>query len=104
MIREYTPHKLIDITEKFQKKAKESILAWLMWLWDIGDDGIPLTGQKTEKVGITTHCFLVTPEQFSEIQETHFLIDWIILACRDAWPNEGYLTGHMESWKSIEVI
>lgn len=38
------------------------------------------------------------------IQGTHFLIDWIILACRETWPNEGFLSGHMGPYKSIEEV
>ena len=33
-MREYTPAELIDIVANFQCKARESIQAQLVWLWD----------------------------------------------------------------------
>ena len=38
------------------------------------------------------------------VQGTHSLRHWIILACREDWPNEGDLPGHMGPWKSIEEV
>lgn len=34
-------------------------------------------------------------EEESSVQGTHSLIDWIILACTESWPNEGDLPGHV---------
>lgn len=36
MMKEYTPTELIDLAAKFQQKARASVLAWLVWLWDMG--------------------------------------------------------------------
>lgn len=38
------------------------------------------------------------------IQGTRSLIDWIILACMEAWPNEEYLHGYVGPWKYIEEV
>lgn len=39
------------------------------------------------------------------VQGTHSFIDWTILACREAWSNEGYhLPRQVVPWKSIEEV
>ena len=55
-MREDAPAELTDITSKFQPKARESIQAWLVQLWDTGGDGISLTRQEAERMSnITPH-------------------------------------------------
>ena len=54
---------------------------------------------------ITTHSALQQCLRgIQGVQGAHFLIDWIILACREVQPNEGYLPGYMGPWKSIEDV
>lgn len=53
MTREYTPTELIDMVVKFKQKARESTQAWLVWLWDLGDDSISLTGQEAQEMSNT---------------------------------------------------
>lgn len=66
MVREYAPTDFIDIAAKFQQKTRESIQAWLVWLWVMGGDGISLTRKEAEKKSnITTYpafwkCPMVT--------------------------------------------
>ena len=50
MTREYTPTEFIDMVVKFKQKARESTQAWLVWLWDVGDDSISLTGQEAQEM------------------------------------------------------
>lgn len=38
------------------------------------------------------------------VQGTQLIMDWIILASREAWPNEGDLPEHMGPWESIEEV
>ena len=58
-------------------------------------DGIPLTRQEVEKMNnITTHPAHQQHLYGTQgVQGTHSLIGWIIVACREAWPNEGNLLG-----------
>ena len=102
----YPGLELIDIAAKLQQKARECNQAWLVWLWGTEGNGIFVTRQETEKMSnITTYP---THQQCLHgawgIQSTHFLMDEIILAWREAWPNEGYLQGHMGPWKSVKGI
>lgn len=53
MTREYTPTELIDMVVKFKQKARESTQAWLVWLWDVGDHSISLTGQEAQEMSNT---------------------------------------------------
>ena len=50
-MREYTSPELIDRAAKFQYKARESIQAQLMWLWDVG-------GGAEKMSNVTTHSAL----------------------------------------------
>ena len=69
-------------------------------------DGVSLTGQEAEKMSnITTHPSL--PQHLNgtqRIEGTHSLMDWIILSCREAWPNERYLPWYVGPGKSIEEV
>ena len=58
-----------------------------------GGDGISLTRQEAEKMrSITTHPALKQClHGVLGCQGTQSLIDWIILSCREGWPNEGDL-------------
>lgn len=49
-----------------------------------------------------TPCPPVAPAGHLGIQSTPSLLDWIILAFREAWQNMGNHTGHVGLWKSIE--
>lgn len=59
-------------------------------------DDVSSSRQETEKMSSTTihpahwQCLLGS-------HDTHSLIDWIILACKEAWPIEGTLLGHVGS-------
>ena len=46
-------------------------------------------GGKENEQHCYTDCPLAVPPWGSGAQGTRFLIDWIILACRAAWPSEG---------------
>ena len=97
MMRKYMPAELIDIAAKFQQKPRASVEAWLTWLWDTRGNGISLTRQEAEKMSnITTR-----PAFWQCPHGTHILIDWIILGCWEACPNEGDILGHMGPWGSI---
>ena len=52
--------------------------------------GISLTGQEAEKMSNINHihCSLAAHAWYSGVQGTHSLVDWVILACREAQPNE----------------
>ena len=82
--------------------------AWLVPLWDMRGHGISnLTRQEAEKKdNIPTHPALMQCMHGTwwSVQGTHSLIDWIILACKEAWPEEGELLGHMGPLKSIEEV
>ena len=105
-MREYTLTELIDIATKLQQKARESIQAWLVWLWDMGGNGISLTSQEVEKMSNIT----IQPALWQSLhgtrgfQGTHSLINWIIVSCSVAWPNEGNLPGYVGPWKSIKEV
>lgn len=43
------------------------------------------------------------PAWHSGVQGTHSLIDWIILTCREAWPNEEDLPAQVRIWKQTEL-
>ena len=106
MMRAYMPTELVDTADKFQQKARESVQAWLVWLWVMGVNGISLTRQGAEKTSnIPTQPALQQHLHGTRgVQDTHSLIDWVILVCREAWPNERDLLGHMGTWKSIEEV
>lgn len=55
------PAELIHTIDKFQEKARGSIQACFMWLWDMGVYGISLTGQwaETMDMNITTYPLVV---------------------------------------------
>lgn len=53
-IREDTPTELIDVAAKSPQKARESVQAWVVHLWDPGD-GVSLTGQEAEKRAAPPH-------------------------------------------------
>ena len=53
---------------------------------------------------ITTHLPSGSTCMASGVQGTHSLTVRIILACREAWPKEGDLLGHVGYWKSIEEV
>lgn len=38
----------------------------------------------------------------SIIESNHSLVGWIIMAMREAWPNEGDFLGHSPPWQSLE--
>lgn len=68
-----------------------------------GGDGISVTGQEVEKMSnFTAHPALWQGLHGAggwrgRVQGTHSNpIDWIIVAHREAWPNEGDLPGPME--------
>ena len=46
---------------------------------------------------------LAAPARYQE-DWSYSLKDWIILVCREAWPNEEITPGHMGSWKSISIL
>ena len=52
---------------------------------------------------VTIHPYLCQHlYSFGGIQGTRSLIDWIILACRESWPKERHLPGHVQHCKYVE--
>lgn len=45
----YTPMELVGLGSRFRQKTKESILAWLLQLWDTGADEIMLNDIELSK-------------------------------------------------------
>lgn len=94
--RECTSTELIDTAAKFQQKARASIPAWLVHLRDTGEMAFLWAGSRENEQLHHTPCSPAAPAWRSKVQSTHSLIDWLILACREVWPNEGHLPGHVE--------
>lgn len=107
-MREHTPLELVDRAAKFQQKARESIQAWLMWLYDMGANGISVTRQEAEKMSTITTCLPSCSTCMALGGGGGFKVltpyTCIILAYREAWPNEGDLPGQAEHWKFIEEV
>ena len=82
MMREYNPTELIGIAAKFQGKARQSIQAWLVQLWDMGCDGISLTGQEAEKMNNITKYPALWQCLYGVwgVQGIQSFVDWTILA------------------------
>ena len=54
---------------------------------------------------VTIHPYLCQHlYSFGGIQGTRSLIDWIILACRESWPKERHLPGHVQHCKYVEKV
>lgn len=96
-VRECTPAELTDKAAKFQQKARGNIPTWLVWLWIQGDGG-PLNGQEsgeneqrdhTPPLPHSSACIAPRGSGYS------LLTGWIIL-CRETWPIEGVLLGHLD--------
>ena len=46
----------MEVAAKFRQKGSESTVAWLLRQWDIGVDGILLTGDELKHMSsVTTH-------------------------------------------------
>lgn len=69
--------------------------------------GIFLTRQEVEKMSnITTQPALWQHVQsiWGRIGGSLPYINWIILVCRETWPNKGDLHGNVGFWKSVEEV
>lgn len=52
----YTQAELVDLCSHFWQKPFESLAAWLLWLWDVGVDGILLLELEMGKLpSVTSH-------------------------------------------------
>ena len=98
-MREYTLTELIAIAAKFQQKVRESTQCPMGYgRWGDGD-GISLRGQEAEKMSnITTHPALwqCLPD-VQGLQDTHSLIDWIILVYRETYQMRGLSLGKWDT-------
>ena len=54
MVRTYTQAELVDLGSWFRQKPSESISAWLLCLWNLGVDGIVLSGSEMGKLSSLT--------------------------------------------------
>ena len=54
MLCPYTQAELVDLGSWFRQKPSESISAWLLHLWDLGVDGIVLSGSEMGKLSSLT--------------------------------------------------
>ena len=52
----YTQAELVDLGSWFRQKPLESISAWLLRLWNLGEDGIVLSGSEMGKLSSLTVC------------------------------------------------
>ena len=54
MVCPYIQAELVDLGSCFRQKPSESISAWLLHLWDVGVDGIVLSGSEMGKLASLT--------------------------------------------------
>lgn len=93
VFRLYTQAELVDLGYHFQQKPPELLATWLLWLRDVGVDGLLLTGPEMGKLAsVTTH-----PTLQQWLQNAHqtwgnySLLEWVMALSRAAWPNAGDL-------------
>lgn len=74
----------MDMVQWFRQKPRESVPAWLLWLWDMGAESVVVNGPEILKLAsITTHPalkqILYTTVQHNE--EIHSLIQQLMATC-----------------------
>ncbi|XP_057354339.1 uncharacterized protein LOC130682934 [Manis pentadactyla] len=67
MVHPCTQAELMDLGSRFKQKPSESISAWLLRLWDLGVDGIVLSGSEMGKLSSLT----VQPALRQRLQNAH---------------------------------
>ena len=74
---------LMDMVQWFRQKPRESVPAWLFWLWDM-ETGVIVNGPEISKLAsITTHPAL-RQRLYATVQhneENHSLIQWLMAVC-----------------------
>lgn len=56
VIREHSMLGLLELGESFKQSMKDSLMAWLVRLWDVGADRIsPSAAEAEERKDMTTH-------------------------------------------------
>ena len=106
MLRPYTQAELVDLGSRFRQKPSESISAWLLRLWDLGVDGIVLSGSEMGKLASLT--VQPTLRQRSQITHqtpgSHSLLNWLMAALRAVWPNPGDLPSSPVRWQTYAEL
>lgn len=87
--------------------TKESVLAWLLWLWDVRAETAVVNGPEISKLAsITSHPALRqrlhTTVQHHEGNDS--LMDWLMAACCITWPNKADVSVHTGLWSSMEDL
>ena len=98
------PVNLLELAAKFRQKGSESITGWLLWLWDIGTDGILLTGDELKHMSsVTIHPSFRPRIHMAEARagRTTTLLMWLMAGCRAVWPSEGDLPSSNPCWTSL---
>ena len=91
----------MDLGSRFRQKPSESVSAWLLRLWNLGMDGIVLSGSEMGKLSSLT----VQPALRQQLQNAHQtpgshpLFDWLMAALRAVWPNLGDLPSSPVRWQ-----
>ena len=106
MVRPYTQAELVDLSSRFRQKLSEAISAWLLHLWDLGVDGIVLSGSEMGKLASLT----VQPALRQQLQNahqtprSHSLLDWFMAALCAVWPNPGDLPFSPVRWQTYAEL
>ena len=102
VMREYTPAELIDIATKFPGKGQGRYPGLVSAAVGYACDGISLTGREGEKMSSSGRSCMLLGCVGSSRNSLPCRLDYS--SCREPWPNEEDLPGHVRHWKSIEEV
>ena len=105
----YTPVELRDLCKQCRQRPGESILAWLLQLWDEGADSIICALDNMEKLAsITLHPSLRQRLQNSHRlgrgQWNHSMMEWVTAVPRTVWNNAGELPETVSPWQTYAEL
>uniref|UniRef100_A0A452HJX4 Uncharacterized protein n=1 Tax=Gopherus agassizii TaxID=38772 RepID=A0A452HJX4_9SAUR len=105
-IREFKSSEIHDFMQRFKQRPKESLLAWLLRLWDEGADAITFTPAELGRMAsLTTDSLFRRTLKAEAAVETNFpfpsLMSWLTMAIKMIWSSPTNTDDELEQWTSI---
>lgn len=81
-------------------------MAWLLHIWDVGGEGMTLTGLDMSKTASVTRHPALWEHLYGAIDERKVisLLSWIMAACCTTWPSEGDVPTPPLHWQTMEKL
>lgn len=101
---------LQDLSKQCKQHLGESVLAWLLWLWDEGTENTELSPSEASQLTSTTavpslQCTLQDPRCTDSHTNTKTPINWLMAAAKAVWDTPGDMPEHVTKWSTcLELV